>query len=137
LTPGMVVAPFFNGSAACGVEAARVPDRCRLRLHRRVDAGAHIGGCLFERIELLPDLGRRIEAPELVDRLLDVVEFGFLQGIVELRLEIAAMARSFAVVRPKVRSILGKSLGPTTTIMTIAMTSISVQPTSNMALCSD
>jgi hypothetical protein len=47
------------------------------------------------------------------------------------------MVRSFAVVRPKVRNMLGKSFGPTTTIMTTAITSISLQPTSNMAICSD
>ena len=29
----------------------------RRRLHRRVEAGAHVGGRLLERIELLPDLG--------------------------------------------------------------------------------
>ena len=49
----------------------------------------------------------------------------------------AAMARSLAVVRPKVRNMAGKSLGPTTTIITIAITSISLQPTSNMAMASD
>ena len=47
------------------------------------------------------------------------------------------MARNLAAVRPKVRSMLGKSFGPTTTIMTTAITSSSLQPTSNMAIYSN
>ncbi len=45
-----------------------------------------------------------------------------------------AIALSLAVVRPNWRSMRGKSLGPTTTIMTIAITRTSCQPMSNMAI---
>src|SRR5690606_36345490 len=47
-----------------------------------------------------------------------------------------AIWRILAVVLPNVRSMRGKSLGPTTTIITIAITSISVQPTSSMVRAS-
>ena len=138
LTPGIIVAPFFSGSAACGVEAAGVAGSTAgfgfiaASTPERTSAAACSNGlsCF-----LISATGLR-PLSSSTDFLTSSSSASFSASL-NCFWKSAAMARSFAVVRPKVRSMLGKSLGPTTTIMTIAITSISVQPTSNMALCSD
>jgi hypothetical protein len=85
LTPGMTVAPFFNGSSACGVEAAGVAVSAAgfgfitASTPERTSAAACSNGLSCLRIS-----AARIEASQQIDRLLDVIEFGFLQRIVEL-----------------------------------------------------
>ncbi|BAB48537.1 mlr1084 [Mesorhizobium japonicum MAFF 303099] len=138
LTPGISVAPFFSGSAACGVEAAGAAGSAAgfgfiaASTPARTSAAACSNGLSCLRISAT---GLR-PLSSSTDFLTSSSSASFSASL-NCFWKSAAIERSFAVVRPKVRSILGKSFGPTTTIMTIAITSISVQPTSNMALCSD
>ncbi|CDX39926.1 conserved membrane hypothetical protein [Mesorhizobium sp. ORS 3359] len=137
-TPGMSVAPFLSGSAGCGMSAAGAAGSAAgfgfiiVSTPARTSAAACSNGLSCLRTSFIGLRLRRLSI-----ELFTSSSSASLSASLNCFWKSPAMARSFAAVRPKVRSMLGKSLGPTTTIMTTAITSSSLQPTSNMAIYSD